>query len=647
MKYALFKLKIITELIAALLLMYVVVRVIFIYNVSSTAGEHISFSNYLIYIWNGLRFDIAGLSVLNSLFILLYFFPHGFTESKWMKSGSLYLFIITNALGLLVSIGDIVYYPYVQKRLQADTFLYLTGEKGDDVYTILPIFILGNWPLILLFLLMLFVKIKYSKRILGRAIHLPLHVKDYLVATVSYLLLIGFCVLGIRGGGQMKPLDIIHASEMVPAKEVQYILNTPFTITKTLDKWSLSPVNYFPMEAYSSCELPIFVPTTKDKFEAKNVVIIIVESLSKSYLSHFNGTSETPFLDSLFSKSIVFNNAYANAKESIQGIPAVVASIPSWQDDSYIFSQYANNQVQSIASLLKPYGYRSYFFHGAGKGSMGFDAFTASVGFDIYVAKEDYPNKDEFDGAWGIWDEPFLQYMNNQISKEKKPFVSVMFTLSNHHPYSIPAKYGNRFKIKGHPINTTVNYTDFALQQFFEKAKKEAWFNNTLFVITADHTGPNTGVNLTNKKDMSIPIVFYQPNSSLRGERDDVANQIDVMPSILDILHYNKPYYSLGKSLFKNDCNRYSINYKGGLYHCYSKEYCYQFNGETCVGFYNINKDPLFKNNLQKDNTYNKALIEHQTYLKKQIQTFNQSMIKNTMTFDRFVNVNKIFQNKL
>jgi hypothetical protein len=133
----------------------------------------------------------------------------------------------------------------------------------------------------------------------------------------------------------------------------------------------------------------------------------------------------------------------------------------------------------------------------------------------------------------------------------------------------------------------------------------------------------------------------------LIGERDDVANQIDVMPSILDILHYNKPYYSLGKSLFKNDCNRYSINYKGGLYHCYSKEYCYQFNGETCVGFYNINKDPLFKNNLQKDNTYSKALIEHQTYLKKQIQTFNQSMIKNTMTFDRFVNVNKIFQNKL
>jgi hypothetical protein len=646
MKNVLFKLKKFTSLMAAMLFMYVVVRAIFIYTVSRTAGEYIPFSKYLIYIWNGLRFDIAGLSILNSLFIVLYFFPYGFTDSKWMKKATLYLFIITNALGLLVSVSDIVYFPYVQKRIQYDTFLYLTGEKGDNVYTILYLFIKGNWPLIVLFLLMLYAVIKYSKRILGKAIQQHRKFNDYLISTVSYLLLIGLCILGIRGGFQIKPLNIIHASEMVSAKEAPYILNTPFTIIKSMERVSLPPVEYFPMEGYSFCELPLSVPKIKDKFEAKNVVIIIVESLSQSYMSYYNGTSETPFLDSLFRKSLVFNNAYANAKESIQGIPAVVASIPSWQDDSYIFSQYANNQVQSIASLLKPYGYRSYFFHGAGKGSMGFDSFASSVGFDTYVGKEDYPNMDEFDGAWGIWDEPFLQHMNTLISKEKKPFVSVLFTINSHHPYRTPAKYGNRFKIKGHPINTVVKYTDFALQQFFEKAKNEAWFNNTLFVITADHTGPNTGDNLTNKKDVSIPIVFYQPNGGLVGERHDVANQIDIMPSILDILHYNKPYYSLGKSLFNNDCNRYSINYKAGLYHCYSKEYCYQFNGENCVGFYNVSKDPLFKNNLQNDNTYSNAIIEHETFIKKQIQAFNQSMIRNTMTFDRFVNVYKIFQTK-
>ena len=135
MKYVFLKLKKLAALTAVLLLLYIIVRVFFIYIVSTTAGEVIPFKQYLIYIWKGLRFDIAGLSILNSLFILLYFFPHAITESKWMKRSTIYLFIITNTVGLLVSIGDIVYYPYVQKRFQAETFMYLTGEKGDDVYT--------------------------------------------------------------------------------------------------------------------------------------------------------------------------------------------------------------------------------------------------------------------------------------------------------------------------------------------------------------------------------------------------------------------------------------------------------------------------------------------------------------------------------
>ena len=647
MKYVLAKLRNVAYLIAMLLLLYIGVRILFVFIVSSTAGESIPFLKYLEYSWKGLRFDIAGLCILNSLFLLIYFFPHTITESKWVKWINFYLFIITNAFGFLVSIGDIVYYPYVQKRFQAETFMYLTGEKGDDVYTILPLFIKENWPLILVFTIIMLIVYQFTKRVLQSVITTSFNFKEYVVATVSYLLIIGFCILGIRGGFQMKPLDIIYAAEMVPADEAQYILNTPFTIVKTLDKSSLPPVKYYTMEAYSNCELPLSFPPVKEKFQPKNVVIIIVESLSRNYISYFNGTSYTPFLDSLFSKSLVFNNAFANAKESIQGIPAVVASIPSWQDDPYIFSKYASNNVQSIASLLKPYGYQSYFFHGAGKGSMGFDAFAASAGFDTYVAKENYPNMSEFDGAWGIWDEPFLQYMNTQISKEIKPFVSVVFTLNSHHPYQIPLKYGNRFKAEGHPINSAVKYVDFALKQFFDSAQTQPWFNNTLFVITADHTGPNTGDNLTNKKDMSIPIVFYQPNSNMIGVRDIVANQIDVMPSILDILNYDKPFYSLGKSLFNNDCNKYSINYKAGLYHCYSKEFCYQYNGDTCVGFYNIDKDPLLNHNLQKNDLYKKVLLEHEMFMKKQIQSFNQSMIGNTMTFDRFVNIQKIKVNKL
>lgn len=647
MNYLVAKCKKTASLLGMLLLMYVLIRVLFVFIVSTTAGQHLPFAKYVLYCWKGLRFDIAGLCILNSLFLLLYFFPMKWVENSWSKITLHILFILTNAVGLLVSCADIVYYPFVQKRFQAETFMYLTGQKGDDVYTVLPIFIKENWPLIILFIALIYVLVRFSKKILSEKLLLVSGLKNYFIQSVAFLLVAGLAILGIRGGFQMKPLDIIYASEMVPAEEVQYILNTPFTIVKTMDKSSLPLVNYYDKKEYSNCDLPVHLPHETDSLEEKNVVIIIVESLSRNYISYFKGTSQTPFLDSLFGKSLVFQNSYANAKESIQGIPAVVASIPSWQDDPYIFSKYASNNVQSIASILKPYGYASYFFHGAGKGSMGFDAFAASAGFDHYVAKEDYPDPAAFDGSWGIWDEPFLQYMSTILKKETKPFVSVLFTLNSHHPYKIPAQYESKFNVSGHPINRSVQYADYALKCFFDSAKKEPWFANTLFVITADHTGPNTIQNLTNKVDMSIPIVFYQPNNKLMGTQEVVANQIDILPTILDLMNYNKPFYSLGKSLFINDCEKYSINYKAGLYHCYSKSYCYQFNGENCVGFYNIEKDPNLEVDLQKDKKYEQLKLAHEVYTKKSIQSFNQSMINNTLTFDRYIATNNITVNTL
>jgi hypothetical protein len=146
---------------------------------------------------------------------------------------------------------------------------------------------------------------------------------------------------------------------------------------------------------------------------------------------------------------------------------------------------------------------------------------------------------------------------------------------------------------------------------------------------------------------MSIPIVFYQPNNKLMGTQEVVANQIDILPTILDLMNYNKPFYSLGKSLFINDCEKYSINYKAGLYHCYSKSYCYQFNGENCVGFYNIEKDPNLEIDLQKDKKYEQVKLAHEVYTKKSIQSFNQSMINNTLTFDRYIATNNISVNTL
>ena len=118
---------------------------------------------------------------------------------------------------------------------------------------------------------------------------------------------------------------------------------------------------------------------------------------------------------------------------------------------------------------------------------MGFDAFAALAGFDDYVGMEQYPDLQDYDGHWGIWDEPFLSFTADQMNQLPQPFFSAIFTINTHHPFQTPEKYGTRFKTAGHPILSCVRYADFALEQFFKKAAGMPWFKNTVFVCLFCH----------------------------------------------------------------------------------------------------------------------------------------------------------------
>ena len=187
-------------------------------------------------------------------------------------------------------------------------------------------------------------------------------------------------------------------------------------------------------------------------------------------------------------REFILQNAYANGKRSIEGIPAIIGGIPALLSDPFITSAYSSNTITTIPSLLKQKGYTSTFFHGGTNGTMGFDNFSRSSGFDHYFGRTEYDNDDDFDGSWGIYDEPFLQQAALEIDKMKLPFLAVLFTLSSHHPYKIPDKYVNQFPEGTLPLHQSIAYADFSLKRFFETALKMSWFSNTLFVITADHT---------------------------------------------------------------------------------------------------------------------------------------------------------------
>lgn len=617
--------------ICLLIVIYEVCRLMFILFNKEEFHTGLSVSTFLLFIY-GLRFDLSAIAMTNFVFIVLSLWPAQFADHRYYQKFLLFIYLVTNGIFVLLNFIDIAYYPYIHKRMQYDALLFLSGEKGKEFAHLLPGFMIQYWYIWLTYALFLFFLYRFYIRTSSAGeVKTPVSFSFYWQLSLALIAATGLSVLAIRGGFQLKPVNIIHASEMTAVSNVPIILNTPFTIIKTFKKNSLTPIEYVPDDQLTDCNRGIHFPQNKNNFNKLNVVIIIVESLSKEYIHYFNGSAKTPFLDSLFSKSMVFPNAFANAKESIQGIPAIVASIPSLQDEPFIFSLYATNRISSIANILHKEGYQTSFFHGGTNGTMGFNAFSKLAGFDDYYGRTEYNNEKDFDGNWGIWDEPFLQFMANKLSGFQQPFVSTVFTLNTHHPFQVPEAYKDTFKTEGHPMLTCIRYLDFALFRFFEQAKNTSWYPNTLFVITADHTGPKLNEDKKSPlDDYRIPIVFFKPDGSLKGINNLIANQIDILPSILHLLNYPYNYFSLGKDLFDYDCEHCSVNYNAGIYQYIDSTYCYQFNGLNGIGLYNWNSDPLFTNNLFRanDSLNSRKQDEH---LKILIQVFNNALINDQM----------------
>ena len=310
-------------------------------------------------------------------------------------------------------------------------------------------------------------------------------------------------------------------------------------------------------------------------------------------------------------------------------MPSVLASVPSLTMP-YVVSEYSNNKINSIASLLGNEGYNTAFFHGAPNGSMGFDAFAKIAGFQQYKGKTEYNNDADFDGIWGIRDDKFFQYYANEIGKLPEPFCTALFSLSSHHPFRVPAEYEGVFPKGNIPLHQCIGYSDNALRMFFDNARQQPWFDNTLFVITADHNIPGDHIEYkTNANAFAIPIIFYCPSdTSLVGRDMRLAQQADIMPSVLSYLGYNKPFVSFGTNLFDKSEQTFVVNYNNDVYQIYMNDTIAYFDGQKLIGAYDMIADSMLEHNvLSKDNV--KELDER---IKAFVQQYDDRMITDNMT---------------
>lgn len=583
----------------------------------------------------GWMFDTSAIMYTNSLYMVLMLFPLHWKEcSGWQKLAK-YVFVAVNALAICINLMDAVYFKYTGRRTTATIFSEFSNE--GNLGNVFVTELLNHWYLVLLGVMLMVVLCKLYVMPSG-VVRIKSWVKYYSIQVVALVLFLPFCIGGMRGGltKAVRPITISNANQYVDKPEdAALVLNTPFSLIRTIGKNVFVVPDYFETNRLDEIYSPIHsVNADSVVTKKKNVVILIVESFGSEYVGALNNyEGYTPFLDSLISKSLTWEYSFGNGRKSIDGMPSVLSSIPMFIEPFFLTPSSVND-VSGVARELGKEGYYSAFFHGAENGSMGFQAFARATGFEDYFGRTEY-NQDkrfggdkDFDGMWAIWDEPFLQYYALTMSEFREPFVSAVFTASSHHPYKIPEAYKDIYPEEGLVMHKCIRYTDHALKRFFETASQQPWFKNTLFVLTADHTNLSEVAEYqTSLGGFCVPIVFFDPSGEMpRGKFEGIAQQIDIMPTILGYLGYQKPFVAFGCDLFHTQvADTWAVNYLNGVYQYVKGDYLVQFDGKEVKAVYRFKEDRLLENNVKDEVNYLDLLDE----LKAIIQSYMQRMNNN------------------
>jgi phosphoglycerol transferase MdoB-like AlkP superfamily enzyme len=617
---------------------YFLARIVYLLGNYSYFEQGLTLPHLTELFHGGLVFDTAAILVTHIPYIVLLLLTPWRKVARWV-------YVIINSAALATNLIDSVYFRYTMRRTTTTVFGEFRNE--NNLTGVFATELVSHWYLVLLFAVLVYGLWKLY-RDPGEANPKHCWWRWYPSQVLILAALAPFVVAGIRGGfaTAVRPITISNASQYADRPiEAALVLNTPFSLYRTIGKDVFVVPEYFTdekeMEAVYSPVHPGNSGLSEDSaFTPKNVVVLIVESFGREYIGALNKPLEngrykgyTPCVDSLIAKSVTFSHTYCNGRKSIDGMPSILSSIPMFIEPFFL-TPASMNHVSGIASLLAGEGYQTAFFHGAQRGSMGFQAFSRATGFQDYYGREDYDaderfgGDDDFDGMWAIWDEPFLQYYATKMSEMKEPFMTAVFTASSHHPYAIPEKYQQQYPEEGLIIHKCIRYTDMAIGKFFEKVSREPWFNNTIFILTSDHTNlSDHAFYQTDIGGFCSPIIIYEPGNAERQPeiQDKIAQQIDILPTVMGMLHYQKPYFAFGIDVLNTPAeDTWAVNYLNGIYQYVKHDHVLQFDGQQSKALYALS-DSLMQHNLISNH-------ELQTQMERELKAIIQQYM------DRMVN---------
>ena len=586
----------------------------------------------------GIRFDLATLLIANLFFIIVSLIPTRIYQVKVFKK---LLFVGFNMVFLGTLIMDWEFFTFLGKKLTVDIFI---GGMAKDVVDQSLQVLLYYWYLSVVFIATGIMLWKYYPRT-KKEIFLKQELAWYKVTPISFVIIL-FTALGIRGGPQMRSISPKEAFIHESYELGNLTLNAAYSMVRSLGNKNVAVETYFKTDELALEHIKskrsfatgsvkrlldaqydvahMAASDARNKVPRDNVVVIIVESFSQEYIEE----GYTPFFNELKSKGLYFKYNFANGRRSIEALPSIMAAIPSLIGQPIYQSQYQSNQYYALPKILKQNGYQTAFYHGGKKGTMDFDAYCYSIGFDKYFSLEDYPDQRHFDGNWGIYDHNYLSYFADELDQYKTPFFSGIFTLSSHQPYSIPDSFKDHFPKGELEIHESIGYADEALKIFFEKVKSKPWFKNTLFVITADHASKLHSAKFNNLiGQYRVPLLFYHPGKDLSHlENSKVTQHADILPSIVDFLgiEVDKQLF-FGSSVFGADEGR-ALNYNSGSYIYVKAPYVLRYDKTTARLMYWGLEQSELKN--IEETSFTQELLQE---LKAYIQYTNNGLRNNNI----------------
>ncbi len=512
---------------------------------------------------HGVRFDLSiGLTFL-FLFLLLLNLPFKIFVSKIYNQITSWVFLLAMIVYIFILVGDILYFGYVKRHL-ADELLLLQGDK-TFLLDMVPVY----WIETLLGFIFIAMLAYFWKKLAA------IEVKKNPYPWITFVALFLLFFVAIRGSVGTKPISVVNAYTSGNSKEASLTLNGVFTAYHYGRRSQNEDFSFYPQQealeilGLQEREFPL-KKSYAQKRSNLNVVVVMMESWSPRYIDSYGADlGITPNFDAFAKKGVKFTNFYASGQRSIEGIQAALTGVPPIKGVPSLGFGLEIANITRLGEILERNNYEKVFLQTSKRGSFYMDAIATALGFDRYFGMEDMPPLLEYpdpEGAKFGWDyEGYMKLFDALESPDEQNFFAFLFTGSTHTPYPRLPAFLEKYPYDGEEQSfyNLVYYSDYALGEFMKKAKTKEWFEDTVFIFTADHAMAHyqSGEFL---EGFHVPFVIYSPKHFAPAVETKIASQIQIMPTIIDILGFDDSFYAFDDSLFKTDAQAAFI-YSGGI----------------------------------------------------------------------------------